>query len=294
MQVFMVVFDIMHSHFSMMQWHEARLVQHRADLANIQAAKAACKQQILQKALAAQFLNPRSCPSFPEADAIHNQAVQPSTAKQQTVGSPKKGTLPLPSLPSRETASPALPVSNVPVSGQSTYQSALAPVRMLSSPAGQPQHQASTQQPPAQTSNQPGVSQQLSNQELSGPASSSSPMAVAHKPTVRFVNEAHPSYDAPSLAGHARPWQAPHGFRNNPLHTPQAMPGLSHGSAEANDVQQQRRDELQVSIVIVLSLLLWAVIGVTWDPSRASVIQMRGTPKTHAHSASVRATQCHK
>ena len=45
----MVVFDIMASHFNMMRWHEAGLTQHKADLAIIQAAKLACKQQLLQQ-----------------------------------------------------------------------------------------------------------------------------------------------------------------------------------------------------------------------------------------------------
>ena len=49
LQVFMVVFDIMASHFNMMRWHEAGLTQHKADLATIQAAKLACKQQLLQQ-----------------------------------------------------------------------------------------------------------------------------------------------------------------------------------------------------------------------------------------------------
>lgn len=49
LQVFMVVFDIMASHFSMMRWHEAGLTQHKADLATVQAAKLACKRRLLQQ-----------------------------------------------------------------------------------------------------------------------------------------------------------------------------------------------------------------------------------------------------
>jgi hypothetical protein len=49
LQVFMVVFDIMASHFSMMRWHEAGLALHKTDLAAVQAAKLACKQRLLQE-----------------------------------------------------------------------------------------------------------------------------------------------------------------------------------------------------------------------------------------------------
>lgn len=80
----MAIFDIMHSHFSMTQWHEAGLMQHRADLASIQTAKAACKQRMLQQELATQFLgSPRTDP-MQEMTPAQQDIPQPSTPLQQS------------------------------------------------------------------------------------------------------------------------------------------------------------------------------------------------------------------
>ncbi|KAA6428997.1 MAG: hypothetical protein FRX49_01107 [Trebouxia sp. A1-2] len=84
-RVFMVVFDIMASHFSMMCWHEAGLAQHKADLAGVQAAKLACKQRLLQQSSQQSSDGGQSRIQQQVPHAVPGQAVQASDAHQRGV-----------------------------------------------------------------------------------------------------------------------------------------------------------------------------------------------------------------
>ena len=82
-QVFMVIFDIMVSHYNMLRWHEAGLTQHKGDLAAIQAAKLACKQRLLlQSSHQSAPANQGNCQQQP---AVHQSALDMVLVSTQPV-----------------------------------------------------------------------------------------------------------------------------------------------------------------------------------------------------------------
>ena len=295
LQVFMAIFDIMHSHFSMTQWHEAGLVQHRADLASIQTAKAACKQRMLQQSLASQFLGKPSisinqkslayqaqqAQQVQQAHQAQQEFPQPSTPLQQPIRraaeQARSPTLvaqqPMQDMPNQADLDKPLTAYQLPSSPQQQDQNHNAylspqvqPEQQIQQARHAQQGQQSQQRPPALQEPQAQQSQEVpqaqrvqqsqqaqqaqqAQQDCSKPsitveASSTTLRMTPARPTVRFDSEACASPEEPSLAmGVTRPWQQPHGI-HTPLHAP--MQGMPGGGDEVQDVQQQKRAELQV------------------------------------------------
>ena len=139
----MAVFDIMHSHFSMTQWHEAGLVQHRADLASIQTAKAACKQRMLQQSLAIEFLgSPSTSPTRHASNAQQDFTLlsnSPSASPKHHAGSAQQ-----------DVAQPSESLSTNPMHEASHVQQDWALSGACVQPAGTAQHVQSQPSRPLQ------------------------------------------------------------------------------------------------------------------------------------------------
>lgn len=242
LQVFMVIFDIMHSHFFMTQWHETGLKQHRADLASIQTAKAACKQRMLQQELAIQFLGSPTASPMQQASTTHQEYTQPSTPEKPavrhapaTATSTKVGTeSQLQDRPDTRTVLPfGSPEARVPSIGKEA-----APITALAAKG------ASERSSSVQEQRTPPAHMVLAQHDFMG--TSPSREVSAARPTVRFENEASSSPESPVLSGGlTRPWQRSHGVyaaQQAPLLT-----GMHASGDKVEDPMQQKRAELQVS-----------------------------------------------
>ena len=256
----MVIFDIMVSHYNMTRWHEAGLTQHKGDLAAIQTAKQACKQQLLLSR--PQQLTPvnQAHPSDQTAASLHHSALNlaSSTKPASAAHHNQMPQAPYPTLPpnpeasSRQSegqmgvtsaaasqlASPSLPLPAPQVAGSLEQQQQPVPLlhEALSGVACSPGQQ---QQPV--TPLQPAVSGSADNQ---GQQQQQQPAAVQAKLTVRFDSQV-PA--APQQAAAAASQQYHHG-RHPARHSVHAAGEKVHAGLqpEKGDEREQWRAELEV------------------------------------------------
>ena len=263
-QVFMVIFDIMVSHYNMTRWHEAGLTQHKGDLAAIQTAKQACKQRLLLQT--PQEPVNQAPLSDPTAASLHHSALDLDLSTQPVAAAdpnqmPQAAYPTLPpnpeasSLPREEQmgVTPAAP-------SQLASRSLLPPVSQL---AGSPEHQQQPvtllQQALSGVASSPWQQQQQPVNPLQPAVSGSAgipgqqqqqqPAAVQAKLTVRFDSQV-PA--APQQAATAAFQQHHHG-RHPAHHSAHAAGERVHAGLQPvnSNEHQQWRAELQVKCTIL-------------------------------------------
>ena len=264
-QVFMVIFDIMVSHYNMTRWHEAGLTQHKGDLAAIQTAKQACKQRLLlqtpQEPVNQAHLSDQTAASLHHSALDLDSSTQPVAAVADPNQMPQA---PYPTFPPNPEACSLFREEQMGVTPAALSQLAsrvlLPPVSQL---AGSPQHQQQPvtvlQQALSGVASSPWQQQQQPVNPLQPAVSGSAgspgqqqqqqPAAVQAKLTVRFDSQV-PA--APQQAATAAFQQHHHG-RHPAHHSAHAAGERVHAGLQPvnSNEHQQWRAELQVKCTIL-------------------------------------------